>query len=66
MLGTQQVTSNYLLIWWLRYDSFPGGASGKKPPAKAGDIRDAGTVDRSGRGSQELLSVEGMARMWPV
>ena len=49
MLGTQQVTTNYLLIWWLEYDSFPGGASGKKPPAKAGHIKDSGLIPVSGR-----------------
>ena len=28
---------------------FPGGASGKNPPANAGDIRDAGLIPGSGR-----------------
>ena len=28
---------------------FPGGASGKRPPANAGDIRDAGLIPGSGR-----------------
>ena len=28
---------------------FPGGASGKEPTDKAGDIRDAGSIPRSGR-----------------
>ena len=28
---------------------FPGGAAVKNPPANAGDIRDAGSISRSGR-----------------
>ena len=28
---------------------FPGGASGKDPPEKSGDIKDAGLIPRSGR-----------------
>ena len=27
---------------------FPGGASGKEPPAKAGDVRDMGSIPESG------------------
>ena len=29
--------------------NFPGGASGKEPPANAGDIRDMGLIPGSGR-----------------
>ena len=29
--------------------TYPGGASGKEPPANAGDIRDAGLIPGSGR-----------------
>ena len=32
----------------IRY-GFPGGASGKNPPANAGDIRDSGLIPWSGR-----------------
>ena len=28
---------------------FPGGASGKEPPANAGDIRDTSSIPESGR-----------------
>ena len=33
--------------------SFPGGASGKEPPANAGDIRGVGSIPGSGRSSGE-------------
>ena len=32
---------------------FPGDASGKEPPANAGDIRDAGLIPGSGRSPGE-------------
>ena len=31
------------------WSDFPGGTSGKKMPANAGDERDAGLIPRSGR-----------------
>ena len=31
------------------YFGFPGGASGKEPPANAGDIRDVGWIPALGR-----------------
>jgi len=34
-------------IWW--GDGFPGDASSKEPPAKAGDVRDMGLILGSGR-----------------
>ena len=38
---------NIVLSIYLR--GFPGGASGKDPPANGGDIRDVGSIPGSGR-----------------
>ena len=35
------------------YDSVPGGASGKDPPANAGDSREAGSIPETGRSPGE-------------
>ena len=37
--------NDYLFCIW----GFPGGASGKEPPANAGDVRDLGSIPGLGR-----------------
>ena len=47
-----QVWPNADPYWWPQFhSSFPGGASGKEPPANAGDIGDLGLIPGSGRPS---------------
>ena len=38
-----------LLIWTMAVSGFPGGTSGKNPPANAGDTGDVGSILGSGR-----------------
>ena len=45
---TKAGCGNNCAVW-----GFPGGASGKEPAAKAGDIRDMGQIPGSGRSPGE-------------
>ena len=45
---------------------FPGGASGKNPPANAGDIRDVGLIPELRRSLEEGMATHSSTLAWRI
>ena len=45
---------------------FPGGTSGKEPAASAGDVRDVGSVPRSGRSPEGGMATHSSILAWRI
>ena len=45
---------------------FPGGASGKNPPASAGDAKDTGSIPELGRSLEEEMATHSSILAWRI
>ena len=59
----------FVSFWWHIYhvcNVFPSGASGKRVPANAGDLRDAGSILGSGTSLEEGMAIYSSILGWRI